>query len=380
MSRIIFISNSVYPSPNAGGGSIVLYRHLKRFENDGVRTIFINSIRNSPLDSEFDEINIKKRWWFPPLRKRLPILIEFRTWIYYKILIKKVSFKTNDIIISLLGDYTNLLALKISQKHKIPLFQIYHDDSLFNEFGKLNLLSRNQIQKIIKASKTIFVVSKPMQELLEQNGATQSIILRPIPKGNLTRSYAVWKNNYLTEFPIFYSGLIFEDLHTEILGKIGRAAISSKNSFTLVSSISKNFKSEIHFKCKEISIIDSFSKPDDILDFFYKNAGVLLVFYSFKLDKEHRMYTSFPSKFCEYSHLGIPILIIAPPESAIGKWAIENEWKAYINTDNEEVIADFLLKLKTQNFWEICSRQCIEVSQTQFNPDSIHKILRDAIL
>ena len=154
-NRIIFISNTVYPVDNSCGGSVVVYRHLIRLKEEGHEVVMINSLFNSKFNTEFQEISIPKKKWYPPLRAKIPFFTEIRAFLDYGRLKSKIRFTENDIVIGIFGEYLNLTALRIVKLNKSKLYFFYHDDNLFNKYGLERLLSKWHIYNLFKISKNI---------------------------------------------------------------------------------------------------------------------------------------------------------------------------------------------------------------------------------
>ena len=78
IKKIIYISNIIFPIKNASGGSVVLYRHFARFLAQGIKVLIVNTYASKAIksDEEFDELQIPKLWYYPPLRKRNGILLK----------------------------------------------------------------------------------------------------------------------------------------------------------------------------------------------------------------------------------------------------------------------------------------------------------------
>ena len=320
--RIIFISNSVYPTADSGGGSVVVYRHLKRFEKEGKEVVIINSLPNKSRSSEFKEIYLDKKQWYPPIRKNWPILTNIRVWLEVQYILKKLKPTEGDVVLSILGDYTNLLALQISKRYTLPLHMIYHDDSLFNRYERENTLTKSHVKAIVKKVNCFYAVSKPMQTLLIENGAELVKLLYPIPEGNILNKLPAWKPSFEVNLELCYAGMLLEDAHFDILKKVSDA-ISYNGIFTILTNVNPLFEKKISHSLR-IKIEKQILNKKELFEYLISNFSSLLVFYSFDSYKEPRMCTSFPSKFCEFVHLGLPIILIAPTYSAIGKWAIEN--------------------------------------------------------
>lgn len=380
MKTIYFVGNNLNLKKDKGGlgaGEQVLLRHFIRFRAEGIKVILINT-GTYKNDFGFEEINLPKKWWYPPLRKLTPWLTQLRINIIYKVLIKKIQSNEPAAVLSLLGEYSNLLAYKISKKKRLNLYMIYHDDSVFNYFKKYRLLSDHQLRIIIKATAYFFPVSKPMAELLEANGAKAHTLIYPIPEqGSFVGQK--FENVNFSELRIGNSGLIFNDLHLEIIENIVKAAKVVNAHLQLITTLPKKLSAHIYSFGNNVKVIERFDTVTELLNYLSNQTDVLLVFYSFKLDKEFRMFTSFPSKFVEYCKLGLPIIIIAPPESSIGKWAVENNWLTYENTGEPAKIATLIGKLNNRDFWNSARLQAQKYADTDFDPDEIHRKLSNSI-
>lgn len=372
--RIIFISNSTYPLANTGGGSVVVYRHFKRLQQSGHPVLIINffnqQINESQQKGEFEAINLNKKWWYPPLRINTPLLTALRMRLSFNELKNKLDIGHDDILIGLFGEYSNVLAMQIAKQFGNRLYMIYHDDCLFNQYGPYNLLTPYLLKQVIKYTTHVFAVSKPMKTMLLKNGIRSSSVVFPIPEGYNKKIKAAAEVNF-NNLKFAFSGLLFDDLHFEILQNISSACEAINGNIDLIGDLPADLKRNLN-SIKNIHLTERIATTAGLFDYIIKNIDVLLVFYSFKLENEHRMFTSFPSKFTEYCHLGLPVLIIAPPVSSIGKWAIENNWLCYVPVGEKFDIFQIMDKLRDRSFWTTCRDQALETARTKFNPTIIH--------
>jgi hypothetical protein len=370
MPRIIFISNSVYPNPDTGGGNIVTYRHLKRFQNEGYEVVLIHAIINQPEHHPFEEIYLERKSWYPPLRTKYPFLLRLRAKLYEYVLAKRFEIRSGDLIIAMLGDYLNILALNLSIKYKLPLHLIYHDDYLFNVYANRNLLSQKMVHQLLHKATAIYAVSRQMAAILTEQGAKNVVLLYPIPEEKTLMNI----EPDLKSINVAYSGLVFEDLHKDLLEWLTNQFYRANANLTLISALDEHFTTKLS-KMQGLNLLPYFATNRGLRQFIEKNINVLLVFYAFN-GLEHRMYTSFSSKFLEYCNYGLPVLIVAPRESTLGNWAIKNNWKIYLENLDQDKIQSLLDKLTKIEFWKECSAQSIQMSKTQFNADLIHQIFK----
>lgn len=368
VKSVYFISGSIIPLADAGGGSVVIYRHLKRLEAQGYSVVIINCNNNIKTVSEFSQINIKKKLWHPPLRKFTPFLSTLRFKMYYRYLDSLLSFKPEDKIISILEDQGSLLSYVISKKTKTPYYLFFHDDNVFSVYFKSHILHKTHLRKIISDCTHFFVVSESMKQLIINNGSNAVTVLYPIPDGHDV-SKKISDVNF-DDLKFCYSGMLMT-VHYKLIDSLHQCIQKNGVKLVLISNFDENTKLKFT-PYKKLEIIYKIEKLQDLFSYFIKKIDVLVIFYSFDMVEEVRALHSFPSKFIEYCHLGIPILIIAPVESAFGTWAKENEWLSYVCNDNPEEISNMINNFKDELFWIKCQNQCLEYAKTEFNPQKIH--------
>lgn len=367
----IYFCSAIVPLKDGGGGSVVIYRHLKRFQQEGYQVVFLNCGPNHEVKTDFTQINFPKKWWHPPLRNYTPLLSTFRFWLHYLFLKKRLKFQKTDKILGILEDNGSLLAQVIASQTKLPYYLFFHDDNIFSKYFEGHLFSSNHLKKIILECRHFFVVSKPMQNLLIENGGKNTTVVYPIPEGN-SKNKNVANVNF-ANLQLCYAGMVlpFQD---QVIKQIFAAVQSVNGQLTLITN-SDQAIADRFLDCEGIKIRKLLKKLDDLFTLFLEKMDILLIFYSFNLNKEIRATHSFPSKFTEFCHLGMPILIIAPAESAIGRWAKEHQWKCYVNTDSVEAISKMIANLQVPDFWIKCSRQAIQMAEYEFNPTNIHQKL-----
>ncbi|WP_406827379.1 hypothetical protein [Pedobacter sp. KACC 23697] len=350
----------------------MLYRHLKRFEQEGYEVTFINC---SPVDhgnSNFRQINLKKKFWHPPLRKVTPLLTRVRTRFQAKSLIQTFNFTKGDILIGLLEDYVSYLICFLAKQADIPFYLFFHDDNIFNRYFKENILTRKQINSIIENCRHFFVVSEPMKEVISLHGGKNVSVIYPIPDGAFV---AHGKRIKPEKFTFAISGMLLPYFFEKTVEKINDAVEETDTNLTLIGSFNQEYKDSLQHKIK-ISIYPRFEKLYDLFKFLVEETDVIIVFYSSDTNEEIRSRYSFPSRFVEFCHLGKPILIIAPESAAISKWAIKNSWLSYVNNETKTDLVGVINKLKNPDFRLACIKQCQYFAEKDFNPMIIHNRLK----
>lgn len=372
--RVIFISNSIIPKKDAGGGSVIIYRHLKQLEQNGFKIIIVFLGKGVNYIDGFQYIYVEKKWWYPFLRKRTPFFSAITMSLYLKVLLKKLDLiYKNDITLGLLGEIPNLLQLKIFNKKKVPFFLFYHDDTLFNRYWLLNPLGKRQIKAILSKATFIFSVSQQMVNLLRERKIAHTKVLYPIPESYNGAKKSI--GHHLNKLNFCYAGMALH-IHFDILDNISQGLKNLNNDLYCVTGPLEGFQPK---HADNIIIKPRFDTVNNLFGFMLAEIDVNIIFYSFSLQHEPRMETSFPSKFVEYAQLGIPIVIIAPEFSSLGKWAINKNWLSYISSDKPADIEINLKKFHNADYWQKCQDQVLECAANEFNPCAIQKSFTDTI-
>ncbi len=276
--------------------------------------------------------------------------------------------KENDLVLGVLGEISNLLISKLKKRFEVPYYLFFHDDHVFGRSAVGNLLTAANALKVMNYANCIFSVSDPMTEMLLEKGVSNVVTLYPIPEGyNGPRKDGKLQNN--KELQLLSAGSA-GPVHYKFLQRIGRAAHAAQATFHCVS----HFESDYYQEFAESNVIahSSFPTVKELFEYIITNIDVLVVFYTFDAEMEPRLLTSFPSKFTEYCHLGLPILIIAPPESTLGKWSKQNNWISYVGVDEAAAITREILNLKDVQYREKCADQSLKFAGSLFNPAFIH--------
>jgi len=114
-----------------------------------------------------------------------------------------------------------------------------------------------------------------------------------------------------------------------------------------------------------------FETPKESNEFLIENAVACIIPYPINIEEMPWINTCFPSKFIQYTILGIPTIIIAPEESAIGRWCIEYRWPLYLNNYEAHALTKLI---KEELFTEKTLNALNLLQKETFNPTTIHAI------
>ncbi|MCB9283025.1 MAG: glycosyltransferase [Lewinellaceae bacterium] len=373
--NIIFISPSI-PRENSKSSDIVIYRHLEKLQKKGNNIFLItfeDGLRIKTPPKEWTVISLPNhKWWFPPFRN-YKLLKLIRYWIYFLFFSNNIIRKKKpDVILGYLwGTTLSGFDAFISRRLNVPLCLFYHDDQKEFNIKKDATNIFNHEYQVVKNASALFTVSEKLI-FCPNEFKNKHILLPPIPEG-----YRNLKKDCYDNRKIIYSGLVQES-HIGIFNEISSIISNSGWELEVITS-GDSLKSFFDNQENRFSFRPFFEKTKDAIDYISQNAGALLVGYPINSISQGQawMLKSFPSKFTEYIHLGIPIIAIAPENSAFGEWCKKYKWPLYSNTTTS--ISSMINKLSNPQYWQEQSSICIETGNNLFSPDKIQEIFEMGI-
>lgn len=372
--NILFISEMLPIDTHAS--SVVFYRHFKRLTEQGYKVHILTDENsyNRRLKNVEDCFTVhllpNRKWFYPPYKNR-GIFQEIRFYDYFQSYAKKIIREED---ISLLVGYVAYKFLSsftayVQKKSHLNLISFFHDDPLELHFFN----SRNEYYKsayeILDASKIVLLAS----DAFKNNWSMFSDkfqLLYPIPEYSSVIKTDI---NFNLKNKIGYSGTVYNEIVPQ-LDMISSIFSNLKYEFVIIGNNSKiDYISE---KYKGIEIKSFFETSKESNSYLVTNCKMCVIVYPEKIEEMPWVKTCFPSKFIQYCHLGIPTLIIAPKESAIGKWCIDNNWFLYLCEYDAFQIENIILDLL--NSKEVLN-QVKYFKDNIFNPEIIHYQLEQLI-
>lgn len=377
--HILFILGS--PPRQGLTGPVIIDRHLKRLPDS-------YKISIAAPEQSFDGIQFpplwkliripKRRWWWLPYRRGINILQSIRFWYWLKECEKVLSVERPSVILTILHDIYSVFAAYLSIAWDIPLVIIVHDQVEFLSDSKTHdtWFSTNW-KFVLNTATKILPVSYELASAynIEESSKVQN--LYPIPEGNRT-SFIHWNDQFKSSPVIGYAGNIYSS-QIPILEKIA-STISKINGRILLIVPNKN--PELLVLLRKFSNIDyqePFPNNIDAINYLANHATCILVAYPLDISKMLWVATSFPSKLVEFSHLGLPILIIAPTTTALGRWSLEHNWSSYLSDVDDSRLLSVLSDMIDKCKWTQMSSQSIAIAQDEFDPANIQSQFESAI-
>jgi hypothetical protein len=371
--RLLLVS--FVPPAQATGTPIILQRHLHQLERKGWKVSIVVPEQYIPTGNEPAEswqiIPLPaRRWWWPPFRPQLACSVKIRLHLWKLVCERALDRERPSAILTVLWGIYPLLAMHLSKSWKVPLSVIIHDQQeLWATAEAEHHFLKQRSLTILNQSQRIWPVSWELVNNYDLRNKDKITVLVPIPDKTYG-SFVEWKNHFGTHPVVAHAGSLhpfqipnFESLALALQKINGTLLLVTDDDNVVLNKLLELYPNVKHRK--------PFAHNRDVVKFLSDNASCILVSYSFEIREQRWAATSFPSKLVEFSHLGLPVLILASPCSAISNWAKARQWLSHISElDNKELLK-VLSRLTIRETWLEMANQTRKVASGEFDPDLI---------
>ena len=364
-----------YCGPGYGTGSpIILQRHLRHLREAGHRvTLCLPEGRHDPNfdDAAADrliEIPMRRLGW-PPFRAGIKLLYNIRIYLAAKFLVRRISSSNITHIITTPYDIYSDIAIKVSEILNVPLLVIQHDqEELWSKTDRECNRSVARTKRALRESDIILPVTIDLA--LAYGPCEEKIrVLRPIPGS--TKIHIDY-NRSPKLFDFVYAGSIF-NFHISFLIKLCQEISRYGGSLHIIADPNNEAAQAVKRNCSNVKIVQKFNTNDEAVQFVADIAATFLVIYESTQTEQAWSRTSFPSKLLDFCRSGVPIVIFAPQESAIGAWCEDKSWPTFSAEYNSEEISKMISLVSDHDKWMKLSYKSIALAEGEFNFNIIHQ-------
>lgn len=370
------------PAPRPGS-LVVLYRHFARLMDEGWRVCIVLPERAEAAHAPLETIFLPARHRFDlPVRRWLPGSTALRLRAWRRRLERDAHLHEADVVFTLLPDYPEhprLLAALCARVWHKPLCVFVHDQPemwVKTADEKARVASRGL--ELLRASHRVFFVSEEMRAIypLHRTGAAR--VLPPIPAGAGLREPVSWKPVFANGLRLAYAGKL-HDAQIPWLLRIAGQLQTHNGRLEVITDAATLAHPDWANAPANLDRRPYFPTPGEAADHLRANASALLVGYPEDCDAMPWVRTSFPSKLIEWTHLGLPVVVVAPPETAVAGWARRKAWPWAAPSPDDPSFLRCAADLATPAGWQKAAQAARSVAQSQFDPDRIHAGFREAI-
>lgn len=384
-SKTILYVSEIEPTENAAS-SAVIHRHLRSLEEEGYHICVALTETDRPppsLPATWTLIRLpRRRMYFPPYRPNA--LLRYIRWkiLDYFVMPKLSRFDLHCIIGCLSGEYLVNYASWLSKRLNLPIFYFYHDrgeDLYFaNDPKSAMRLKRQNIRLLQSPLLEKFWAVSPELTYNELGSSAKQSVLFPLPEQIEGVNKPVWNDEVDGGPTIVHIGTIYletVDSMREIISALqsvgGRLIIYSHRDEP-GHTLKQEFPKTVDFR-------GFVNDPKEMLIKTMKDAKAFLVVYPDEIGLMPWAKESFPSKFVQMVQTGLPGIVVAPAESSIGKWCLQNEWKFYSATSKSDRLRAMFRSLNDRCTWTDAAMQSAHFSSDMFSPERLRKQVIDDI-
>jgi hypothetical protein len=382
MPKILFISDSNVFEP-INGGSICIDRHVTRLLADGwevdwlIPLKFAEVARNRHPEARI--LHPPERAWrifnrlFATNQSLTPARIRAKYCLMR--LLSRLQRNQYDSLLTLLnGDFT-LLASEASWRLGVPLSVIVYDEREVRASVQGCTESLYQETRILfeQASRVWFITPEIRHRYASMGCHVEDDKARdlwPIPG-----AYALQQREHRPSDSARPTYVYAGDIHKgqdAIIRSLAKLLQSRDGNVLMLCPPRR-----LSFFTEDIEqglpiITAEKATPEKAFHYIADRASVILVCYA-PANEQPMALGSFPSKILEYAFLSLPILIIAPEEAAVYRWAAKRQWPCLLSCGDETGLERVLDVLATQEGWNAAARASREFALSECDPSHIHK-------
>lgn len=370
------------------GSPIIIYRHLRVLKSEGHQLSFClqwgESIDESDLFSDCPHYQLPHRMkWWPPYYPKYDWSRILSTQLWANWLHKNIpECELPDSILCYMAWHSDLfaeIAGRLAKILKIPSLCLVHDDAaaFAKDSAKVTILRKRQKRILNLQGSNAYVTSELQRAIYPKDD--KSVQLWPIPDGNIMcKSLHPRRQGTLR---LIYAGYCWKG-QAELIANLLAHRVGENIRIEVVGNAEPDALSilESHL----IRKLPSFSSNKEALKYLSENADILLVSYASSSTKMPWIKTSFPSKLIEYSHLGLPILVIAPDDSVVYNWCKHRQIDSAFTPSQDQEIQDFIRRIRCEKDFSASVDQWRRIAAEEWSPDAIQskfvKLLRGNII
>jgi hypothetical protein len=317
----------------------------------------------------------RRRWWWPPCRTTLTPLHAIRLRLMRREVSRALGGECPDVILTQLYLRFPLLAAHCSAAWNVPLGVFVFDE---REVWEENLRERARLalesSVVLQAARRVWAVSEEMRDAYinqaGSGGAAKFSVLRPIPQGGVEKG-ATWNERFARRPVIAYAGSL-HDFHLPSLRTVAGALASLNGELLVICDETNAALRALRRECSNVRQQD-FLPQDELVPFLAREASAALVAYAFDPEAQPWSRCSFPSKFLEFVHSGLPVLLLVPRDTAIHNWAMANGWDGLIDGMDVEAVSVYVKRLTAVDGWCALANQSGAIAGGEFDPARIQK-------
>lgn len=361
----------VPPAPGAGG-RIVVDRHLRRLAKEGWQITVVTSSPASATPGPWRWVAMPhRRWWWPPFRPVSPPTARLREFAW-RIELSHARITPARAILTVCPGPMSWLANSLADRWRCPLVAIVHD--WWRETGSKadTVVGRH----VCSNARTVFATSFEMQQALATECSREIEQIYPLAAAR-ERPFAAWRQAFTTP-SLAHVGTL-HPYHVDFLAMVAGKLAALQGRLLVLCPRNNPSADLLTLRCTNLIRQDFFPDNGDALDWIAQNASAMVVMYPFGRDTSGQCPTGFPSRFVEFSQLGLPALLAAPAGNPLRSWADRRAWIGSCAPTDEAAIGEWIRTITAPTGWQALATQTQAAATGDFDPDRTHAALTVAL-
>ena len=232
-------------------------------------------------------------------------------------------------------------------------------------------------ERVCERAALLFAVSEEMRESLAARfGAEKALVLPPIP-AERTLPFAGWRDEHALCPVVAHVGAL-HPYHAPFLRRLAETLRRQNGRLLVLCPENNPVLQELRAGVRDLIHQPFFPDNADALRFIAARASALTVMYPFGAEGAP-LPTGFPSRFIEFSQLGLPILLAAPEGNPIRAWARRHRWPAHFDPDDTLALQAHCAALGHKEGWESLASETRKAAEGEFDPDRIHRLFSERL-
>jgi glycosyltransferase involved in cell wall biosynthesis len=291
----------------------------------------------------------------------------------------------SEAVLTVVHGYSWLLAARYARRHGLPLHLIIHDDwvrSLHLPWVMMRWLER-RFASVYRGASSRLCVSPSMAQQFQSSYGVAGVVLYPArgkdcpifddPPARLEKISST--------FVAAYAGASLRaEGNRGPLADVAKALIPIGGRLLIYGPYSADDLKSMELDLPNVDL-KGLVPSSELIVMLREEAHLLIAQMSFLAEDSYLMATCFPSRLADYTAVGIPILIYAPPSSSAVRWAQENAGAAIVIHRRDVASIQKLVQELSTNAdlrWSLGSR-ALEVGQKYFSEQTAWLVLRQSL-
>jgi glycosyltransferase involved in cell wall biosynthesis len=383
-SRLLYVGD--VRVEDSRSGPVQLYRLLCRHPANDLRIIETDLLGSKTVDLRlpdvlYTEIGLAAgRLRYTRFRQAMDSYFFVTAAWRARRFIRKLNGWQPQAILTVAHNCTWITAAAMAERLSVPLHLIIHDDpvAFMGLPQKLHRRAEKAFERIYRQAASRFAVSPAMADVYQTRFGAASQVLYPVrspgaqrfdvPPEKLPRS----ENRSLT---FAYAGSVSNVAYANALSTLADVLEKEGHRFLLFSDWDDQTIRRHRLDRSHVTVLP-LAQSGQFLSELRERADALFVPMNFGPEDSWNVQMSFPSKLTDYTAVGLPIIIWAPPHSSAVRWATDNPGVAETVTEpGSEALAAGVRRLASdpRRRWEM-GATALRVGEEHFSAETADRV------